>query len=669
MSAPMTWMVRGKGVEHITPASRCYELPSLPPPDDFVVFVDEKGKVIRWEDPRWAIGTALLNFGYEPSPNQTLELTPDNGELLKCCVAWLIWGERRGIACSTLQSYFQRLKPIFAACSGLAVPIAASDMGRFFDTIKGELAAAINPSQRSLAIGLLDEMWEARERLGFELLTPEQLARLRHLVPDHEGQQHHFIPPRIWAYQAERMRAFLKDFLDHKAQFEALLQELASAYRTNFGSLAEVPQISTVARNPCQQTKKVAGCVYLGLFADVARRHGVAEVIERWLFGPGTSWGSLPPQAASTRLLGQYFNSIGFVGTAYLQCLSGMRIGEASSLRSDCLSIEHDPVLGDLYILSGETTKTTQDPDARWMTAPSAALAVEAMSTIARWRTNIAIELGSITLTAADRANPCLVVRAYEPWLSGDKSIEPAKRTRTYEISKWRSRVAGLFDDEALRITAADELYLRRFSANADLERYGEGCVWHFQSHQYRRTVQVMMAASGVSLPARQQQLKHLTSAQSAYYADGFENLRLNRSFGHELVSTRYELVSVEAGLLNGPDYVSPHGEGRKSELLHFFSVSSRDEITKALSKGQLTVKQTLLGICTKPYCEYGGLDNYVHCPTCVDALMDRRKRTQMEREGRTIAVRLIDAPAGTPLRAVLDAKAKAIGKYMNVTA
>lgn len=669
MRTPMVWMVTGKAVEQITVNSPCYQLPRYPPSDDFVVFVDGLGTAYRWGDARWRIGAVSFNFGYEPTPGMTLELTRINGELLKRAFSWFVWGDRRAISCNALGSYFTALKPIFAACSRLEVPIAASDIGRFFGAIEAALAAAIRPSSRDVAVRLLHELWDAREWLGFELLSPMQIARLRELIPDHETEQTQFIPPRIWAYQAGRMREFLEDFIAHKPQLEAMLLEIADAHRTNFGSLSSAAKTDNGARNPCQKGVELNGCVYLGRFADVASRHGVADVIARWLFGPATKLQDLPPSVASVRLLSAYFNAVGIVGSSYLQCFSGMRLAEALSLRSNCLSVEHDSLLGDIHILSGETTKTTQDLDARWMTAPAAALAVAAMSAVARWRTDIAAEVGMNPLPDEDRSNPYLVQRGLEPWGMGGGKGDPSARPAKYGIQHWRTKVPGLFADEALRITAEDELYVRRFSANVDMTQYGQGCIWHLTSHQYRRSIHVLMAASNVSLPSRQQQLKHLTSSQSAYYARGHENLRLNRTFGNELVSTRYELVAVDAGLLNGPDYVSPHGEERKSALLNFFEVSSRDEIVKAQKRGRLTIRQTVLGICTASHCQYGGFDNYVHCPDCVDGLMDKRKRPVMEKEGRTIAARLIDVPTGTPLRAALEGRAKAIERFMNVTA
>lgn len=672
-----TFLVRGAGVDHIDLGSRCFTLPAIPPPDDFPVMVNLQGETVsRYGDHKWMIGAESFNFGTEVGDlgPRGFSLTKVNGELLKRCVAWFMYGERRGISASTLFSYHTTLKPIFAFCGSRQKSIAAFDISRFFDTLDVELAQAIRPSAAKQAVYLLHELWHARERIGFSLLEPKQIARLVSLIPEHKETQTQFIPPRIWAYQAGRLQAFLEDFLAHKAQVEVALLELLAAYRNNFGSLARALEYRNSNLSPCGESLHVRGCTYVGSFPEFAQRHDISDVIGRWLFRPNESWEGADHRRKSVQLLSQYFNAVGLAGTAYLQCFSGMRIAEALSLRSNCLNIEHDPILGDIHILSGETTKTTQDDDARWLAAPTVKLAVEAMSVVSRWRTDIAVELGNIPLTSEDLSNPYLIQRPYEPWgKTGSlesKSYTTSKRPGGNEIHLWSQRVPGLFEEDALRITADDAAYVRRFNANADLETYGEGCIWHLSSHQYRRSAAVMMGASQVSLESQQYQFKHLTRNQSGYYRKGFQSLRLNRTFTYELVSTRYELVSVELGLLNGPEYVSPISQSRKDEILRFHEVSSGDEIQAAIKKGHLAVKQTLFGVCTRrDNCPYGGHDNIAHCPDCNDALLSRRKRTSIEKLGKSIAVRLVDAPPGTPLRAQLERSAEAIERYMDVTA
>lgn len=672
-----TFLVAGPQVDHIDSESLCYALPAFPPPHAFPMMVDLQGEpVCRYGDHKWRIGAHPFNFGTDPGDmgSGRFSLTEANGELLKRCTVWFMYGDRHEIGVNTLKTYHQRLKTIFAFCSALTRPIVASDLSRFFDPLAGALAQAIQPSHAKIVMGLLYELWLAREQLGFTLLDPEQIARLKQLIPEHATRQTQYIPQRIWTYQARRLQAFLEDFLAHKAQFEVAMRELLDAYRHNFGSLAKVRDRHSNRGPCCTQESVVRGCTHLGSFASFAERHGIRDVLARWMFQPGATWDGLNTHHTRITLLSKYLNAIGLVGTAYLQCFSGMRSAESLSLRCDCLRVEHDPLLGDVHILSGETTKTTQDDDARWLAAPTVVLAVEAMSIVARWRTGIAVELEDVSLTPEDRVNPYLIQRGYEPWVSGGAAQTEYRPTAlqpgNYNINRWLSRVPGLFEEDALHITADDEVNVRRFSANADLTRFGEGCIWHFTSHQYRRTAAVMMGASQVSLESQQYQFKHLTRNQSAYYRRGFQSLRLNREFTYELVEARYELVSVELGLLNGPDYVSPISPARKDEILNFHEVGSGDDLQKAIKKGHLAVKQTLFGVCTRrDSCPFGGHDNIAHCPGCNDALLSKRKRSGVEQLGKTIAVRLVDAPLGTPLRAQLERSANAIKRFMDVTA
>lgn len=671
------FLVTGPEVGHINLESACYTLPHFPPPDDFPVMIDLAGDpVSRYGDDTWRVGKQLFNFGAangKGGPKGAI-LTGVNRELLKRCLCWFMYGERRSVSVSTLAAYHTVLKAIFAFCSNLERPISASNLSRYFDHLEIDLAQNIRPSSAKAMGYLLHELWDSREALGFELLRPDQIARIRQSIPDHRVQQTQCIPPRIWTYQAERMGAFLGDFVDHKAGFESLLFELLEAYRRNYGDLAKA-RTGCGSRSPCFAAPKnqVKGCTYLGSFTSVAQSHGVYQVLRKWVSRSRASGELENIQGVNVQLLSKLFNAVGMVGMAYIQCFSGMRISEAISLRCDCLTVERDPLLGDIHILSGETGKTIQDEDARWLAAPSVALAVEAMSIVARWRTSLADELGFIPLTDEDKINPYLLQRSYEPWVGGKALISmdtpTALRPDGYQINKWLSRVPGLFDSERLRVEAEDELFVRQISSNADLSKYGEGNVWPLSSHQYRRTAAVMMACSKVTIEAQQYQFKHLSRNQSAYYRRGAHSLRLNRTLSNELLEARYELVSLELKELSGPEYVSPISVARKNQILKFHEIESGDAIQAAIRKGHLSVKQTLFGVCTRrDKCPFGGHDNYAHCPNCYDALLSKKQRRGVESLGKEIAVRLVDVPAGTPLRAQLERNASAIRRFLDVT-
>lgn len=662
---------------HVTSAGANFRLPSWPPPPDFPLLLDAKGQVIsRFAHSTWSLSliaghACVINFGDGPTSGRRID--PGNASLFRLAVLWFMYGERRGISPTTLKYYAALLKTVFACCAGLDAPILASELSRFPRVVEGPLAAAVAPSVKAKTIALLHELYQVRERVGFTLLTPPLIAALANAIPEPEEEQTPFVPPRIWLYQAARLTTFLEDFRAHQTQIVGAFTTVVDAYRQNFGSLAIArSERTTPARSPFA-SKVVLGTTKLGNFPEFAAKRGIAELLARWCLRPGQQWDASNPRH-SIVVLGRYFNMVGVVGTAHLQCFSGMRIAEAMSLRTKCLEIEDDPQLGTLYSLRAVTKKTTKDDDARWVTAPRARLAVEAMSCIAHLRTAVAAELPGVSLTDLDREDPYLVQLGYEPWcsLGREESIPPDIRPTGYGIGDRSKRASNLFDPEQMRVQPEDERIARLITPSLDLSRYGVGQVWPLSSHEYRRSVAVNMSASdAVSDPSQQMQLKHLVRAQSAYYGRGFTHLGFNQAFATELISTRYEMTAKEVPVLAGEDWVSPHGEDRKEAiLLRFYSVDSSDEIERNARKGLLSIKQTLFGVCTRrDHCPYGGHENFVHCPSCVDALLDRRKRPAIEAMGRTLAIRLIDVPMGTPLRDLLETQTTATEEALHVIA
>ncbi|WP_216840582.1 hypothetical protein, partial [Falsiroseomonas tokyonensis] len=99
-----------------------------------------------------------------------------------------------------------------------------------------QIAARIPSSKYSYVIGLLHDLYDARDSLGFVLLDREGISRLVAATPIHSKEQTPYIPPRIWAYQVTRLRSFLDDFLEHRQQIEECFGFAWEAYAHNFGS-------------------------------------------------------------------------------------------------------------------------------------------------------------------------------------------------------------------------------------------------------------------------------------------------------------------------------------------------------------------------------------------------------------------------------------------------
>jgi hypothetical protein len=406
----------------------------------------------------------------------------------------------------------------------------------------------------------------------------------------------------------------------------------------------------------------------------VAQRHGVADLLKRWTLPPGTDWENEDSHHSVTRLA-VYFNQVNWVGTHHLINWSGMRSGEALSLRSDCFLAEQDPHLGLLYSLRGETTKTVEDDDARWVTADEAELAVTAMSAVSRMRLQAAAKNPGVLLAVDDQKNPYLVTRAYEPWACGGTSedadpLPPATRPNIQRYAQWQSACPNLFAADSLRIQPEDFRIARHLEPTLDPDEFGIGMEWSLMRHQLRRTFIGGMAAAGVSVVSQQMQSKHLTQQQVVYYNTGYSAMNYNQKLANELVIERYRAASRLAEDLSQPHWVSPHGPKEKQKLIdRFYHTSSTDEISRDIREGSVAVRLTLFGVCTRrDTCPYGGWQNYVHCSDCTDALFDTRKHPTLRDVGRTIALRLADAPKQSPLHDLLERKAKAIDEVLSVS-
>lgn len=657
--------------------------PTWPPPRDFPIVMDAKGNVVSrygdstWDLRPWAKKPAMLNFGDGLPTKHSPCITPDNADLLRKIVAWWLYGPMAVRTTATLKQRFSTIRSLFSLSSSHG--IHASDLCRF-PAVVDMFRCQLGPSVAVDALTILHALYEQREQLGFTLLDREELIHLEASLPEHEVRQTPYIPPRIWTYQVNRLRAFLDDFQAHQEGIESCYQFCLDAYAKNSGSLAEACRVKrSRTLSPFWRhsgyTGARTGRIYHGPFMQTAQRFGIDELLKRWVIRPAESNN---PIALSVRNLATYFTMLGYVGTAYLLNFSLMRIDEGWSLHTDCLEIEHDECFGSFYILCGPTTKTVNDDDARWPTSPSVKVAVDAMTCVARLRM-ICAEANPVGQTTTDDIrNPHLVVRPYEPWSAGneDDFIQPLSvRAHPLTYAKVFDSYPNLFDPDVLRITQADLQIARLITPTLDGEKFAVGSIWPLAWHQLRRTGSVNMQASGlVSDTSLQYLLKHSKRDMSLYYGQGYSRVCLNDEARTMYIRTMYEVLGKEIARLFSDRFVSPHGEKRKAEILKIVDLKDSRKLSELAKAGKVSWRETLLGGCTKRGpCPYGGVDNIAHCgggdgePPCADVLYDREKAAELHQLGLILASRLVEAPEGTPYRQSLEAQQRALENALNV--
>ena len=293
-------------VPTVTPKSANYRLPSWPPPHDFPIVVDDNGNVVsRFHDSVWRLwpwaGKALtLNFGDGPLRKGAAPISAANADLLRQVMAWLLYGPRAVREATTLKSQFKYLRPVFAFCTSEG--ISASDLSRH-PRVAEKLVTAIRPSRAGECIGLLHELLEQREHLGFVLLDRGGLRSLSSGISLHEKNQTPYIPPRIWTYQVRRLREFLDDFTEHRDNVIACYEYCISAYAEVAGSLFE-----SFGSGLRPFSMRLGKDVYFGPFSDTARRFGVDQLLEKWLLPAGQS---LVDCETGVRLLTRYLSKLG----------------------------------------------------------------------------------------------------------------------------------------------------------------------------------------------------------------------------------------------------------------------------------------------------------------------------------------------------------------------
>lgn len=667
------------GSANASPADRNFLPESWPPAPDFPICISPNGAVISrygdevWDLTPWAGQVLKLNFG-KPKRKNGKPISPENCEPFKLVIAYWLYGPSPVREVRTLKGQYENIRQVFAHCSESG--INANDLYRFPKVIES-LADNLYPSQANRLLVLLHTLWEQREHSRIHILDDTGIALLRSKIQLHEKSQTAYIPPRIWLYQLSRLREFLQDFEHHLKDIEACIDYSLQAYSTSAGDMESACTLQLPAyhrpfaslNNP-SKNGKLCGAQRFGSFHKTASRFKILKLLEKWC-------GDI--KSTGVAVLSQYLSMATHVGKAYILNFTLMRIEEASSLRASCLVLESDKATNEtIYLIKGATSKTVEDDEAHWITSPSSQLAIRVMTWISEFRTRCASFNKKLSLTDEDLTNPYLELRPSEPWRRQPRyDSAPDVRTSPVHYGNFYHKYPKLFDLQEMTIRQPDFEAALLVTPSLNAQRYAVGKIWSLSWHQLRRTGAVNMSASGMVGDASiQYQLKHVSRAMTRYYGQGFYHLdvRLNQEASAEYVRGMYEAIAKSFAALGSSSFVSPHGEKRKEYLVEIISSSSHASLINAAKKGNIVYRDILLGSCanTKP-CPYGGIDYIGRCgggdgkPACIDLLIDRTKKLQIQRLGELLSQRIKSAPENSPLHASIRYQQIAVENVLNV--
>lgn len=221
--------------------------------------------------------------------------------------------------------------------------------------------------------------------------------------------------------------------------------------------------------------------------------------------------------------------------------------------------------------------------------------------------------------------------------------------TRTQSnFNVYRQHLLEKLGDE-LRITESDIAELEAFDGFRNWREEKDcqiGKYWNICTHQFRRSLAVYGARSGViGLGALSVQYKHLTEAMTLYYRENSvfaPNILASESqkeFIQELEYQRlvHSYAQFDDGVIQSSSRLAG-GAGTylqlqkdREQLLKVFP--NRDETIKRMKKGEIAYKPSLFGACTNPdSCEKISFTAISSCLSCAHAIFDAESADKMQK-------------------------------------
>lgn len=642
----------------ITPESSLYQLPTIPPPDDWVISVDEYGNDLsRYGDGYWDYSA----FGYRGFNFSIQKISEANLKFVKQAMVVVLYHPKLfpGTFKSCRRS-FTCLAKIAKTCDDQG--ILMTDLPKF-PRVQPLVAKSLQCSQYKEHISFLHKLRIFSNAVGFEIADEKTLALLASHQLDREVIQHPYIPPRIWSYQVNRLNEALNDFLEHQKSIKMAFTWISDA--RNHNQRLQIPSKynSPFSEPHLHQGKRI---VYKKGFDHFLNRYGIKNLIEKWL----------GPKKSRINLISTYLNFVRDAALLYIANFSMQRISEVLSLRSDCFDIERDERLGDVGLISGETTKTDPDDDARWVVPITVKKAVDIAATIAKLRfPYLPKKLTNSNLTDDSMM---LATPAWESW-SGGGHVEKGSVLQCFDYSVFVRRKSCIFDKNAITVTEEDWKIALSLTPNlGGRAGFGVGQPWIFTAHQLRRTINVNMLTSNmVSDNSLQWQMKHLNRNVTLYYGRNYTNLRLNSEVQTAVIVESYRAIyqQLVAVVTDSVKYVRPHHkELIPAEVINLVDAREEKQLLKLIKQGAVDCRPTLLGFCMKPGpCEYGGIESVAKCAgglnggICTDAIFVRDNEAKLRNLISNHETEMESLDSTEPRYNALKQEVYAIGVYLDV--
>ncbi|WP_338920123.1 integrase [Pseudomonas silesiensis] len=345
--------------------------------------------------------------------------------------------------------------------------------------------------------------------------------------------------------------------------------------------------------------------------------------------------------------IGNYLNKCYYAAKMLIHIFTAMREREAYLLKESCI----ERLSAETYIVHGLSIKLTKEPrPAKWVTSADILSPYESAMRITKLVKHFIPE-------HINTKNLLFLSVSYLPISSQYQKSKKNKRLTQATLNPIRFEKA--FPPTIITSADYNELLmldpLRNWQSQAEFQ---PGEHWNLTTHQFRRSMAVYAAQSGlVSLPSLKRMLQHTLLQMSLYYTKGFSTAKyLFGEINPEIVkffkdhTTQAEAsfflkdVIMEQASLHGAAGTWYERNVKNSFLINV--ATNFKETLRKVQQGLLSYKETILGGCLKVgECHERAYHNYVACLDCSNACIKEKKLDQSIQ----IQVKIIDSiPEGT---------------------
>jgi len=320
-----------------------------------------------------------------------------------------------------------------------------------------------------------------------------------------------------------------------------------------------------------------------------------------------------------------------------------MRSNEVLQLNYHCLNLDKSQNRPRARIIGNTSKYTGSNKHVKWVTSSEIERVIKILQAISR---PIGKKLGLSFKHDATYPCPLFLSPIYLTRFKATTKNHP--RGKRPDIFNLNIQNNPCYNRDIFIITEEDLTFLERIDPERNWRDINDNfCVsqeWHFTSHQYRRSLAVYAAQSGlVSMGSLQQQLKHLLKEVTFYYANGAENSSGLFSLGDKHIAKVYALnkpladftaqainILFDKEPLLGPLGLSLDKKGEKGhtkEEQNSILLENRAQTMKKFKTGQLAYKETALGGCASTHpCDSFLTRSFISCLTCEQAAIKPSK-------------------------------------------